>query len=171
MNKADLRKYIKVIRRTLDLDILSNQIVENIRKLNEYKYSQNVMLFYPLKGEINLLKLLDDTNKNFFLPKVHGEKLMVCPYKKGDRLKESIFKTLEPVTLPVDKRDLDLIIVPALCVDKNNYRLGYGKGFYDRFLHNNKTTKITPIPECLILDLIPHDDFDEKIDLIVTENC
>ena len=170
MNKDQIRKYIKIIRKTLNTEEISNKIVNNIRGLKECQYAENIMIYYPLKNEINLLSLLED-GKNFYLPKVHGEKLMTCPYKKGDDLKISEFKTMEPKTMPADKRCLDLVFVPALCVDKEKYRLGYGKGFYDRYLKGLNATKIVPIASCFVLDEIPHDKFDEKVSLIITENC
>ena len=170
MNKEQIRKYVKIIRRTLDIDSISNDIVKSIRELPEYKQAQNVMIYYPLQSEINLLPLLDD-NKNFFLPKVHGEKLMTCPYKKGDDLKLSEFKTMEPRSMPSDKRLLDIVFIPALCADKNNYRLGYGKGFYDRYLKGLSAVKIVPVASCFLLEELPHDRHDEKVDIVITENC
>ena len=63
MDKIQLRKYVKIIRKTLDIENISKSIIKNIRDNILYKNSENVMIFYPLKNEINLLDLLDD-NKN-----------------------------------------------------------------------------------------------------------
>ena len=173
VTKKQLRINAKAIRTSLDLDKICDGIIKNILMLETYKKAKNVMLFFPLENEINLLKLLDDQNKNFYLPKMDGENLVVCPYKIGDELSTSKFKTKEPTTEPINNVDiLDIIFVPALMVDKTFNRLGYGGGFYDRLLAKQpKTaTKITPIASILLIDEIPSDNYDERVDIIVCEN-
>ncbi|MBQ7450370.1 5-formyltetrahydrofolate cyclo-ligase, partial [bacterium] len=63
------------------------------------------------------------------------------------------------------------IIVPALSVDKNHYRLGYGKGYYDRFLNNFSVLPktLTPIFSELIIEKLPRESHDKKIDIIITD--
>ena len=69
MDKKELRIKAKEIRKTLDVKDISKNICKNIRNLEVYKSSKNVMIFYPMKYEISLLELLND-GKNFYLPKV-----------------------------------------------------------------------------------------------------
>ena len=83
-------------------------------------------------------------------------------------MEKSCFKTKEPITNPVNKELLDLIIIPALAVDKNNYRLGYGGGYYDRFLIDMKAYKIVCVPNSFCVDTIYPNEFDIKIDKIIT---
>ena len=202
--KKELRKNAKEIRNSLDTKILSERIVKNILDLKVYQDAKNVMIFYPLKHEVDLLGLLADNNpelhpktdvdwcsrsgiparqhkvsyalnatqhKNFYLPKVSGSELIVCPYKKGDELIISEFQTKEPITNPVNANILDIVFVPALMIDKNYNRLGYGGGFYDRFLSKNalSSIKIVAIPSELMTEEIPSEHFDVKIDIVVTE--
>lgn len=148
-NKDDLRQKAKRIRETLDMENISESIVSNIRKTEVYNSAKRVMLFFPLKNEVDLRALLED-DKEFYLPRVNGEELEVCRYKKGDELVMSEFKVLEPITSPVSKSIIDLVLVPALCVDEHCNRLGYGKGYYDRFLKDYKKMSIIVIPEELI---------------------
>ena len=165
-NKCDLRIKMKNLRKTFDINSKSSIIVSLIRELSVYQNAKNVMLFYPMKYEINLLDLLNDS-KSFYFPKVDGENLLVCPYNKN--FKKSLLNIYEPCSEPVNPEVLDLIIVPALAVDKNNYRLGYGGGFYDRFLNNFPNIKtLTPIFKECILNEIPHDKFDRKVELIIS---
>lgn len=168
--KLELRKKAKEIRHSLNMKKISEKIVENIRKNEIYKQSKNIMIFYPLKHEVDLRGLFED-NKNFYLPKVDGENMLVCPYKNGDKLTESAFKTLEPITTPVNPEIIDLVFVPALMVDENNHRLGYGGGFYDKFLSNHalNSNKIVAIPSALIVKKLPSESFDAKIDAIICE--
>lgn len=167
-NKTYLRIKAKDIRKTLDICKVSERVVMLIRENEVYKNSKNVMLYYPLKYEINLLGLLDD-DKNFYLPKVNRQNLEVCPYKKGDKLIKSGFNTMEPEKEGVDKKILDLVIVPALMADKNGYRLGYGGGFYDRFTRSGKGNfkTLCAIAKELYVESLPVESFDVKIDEII----
>ncbi len=167
-NKDDLREKAKNIRANLDMKTISSKIVSNIRNLKLYKNSKRVMLFYPLGNEVDLLELLND-NKQFYLPRVNGESLEVCPYKHGENLLKSSFKVLEPTNEAVDKNVLDLVFVPALCVDNKCNRLGYGKGFYDRFLDDFEGDSIIPIPQSLIFSDICADRHDVCCSGVVTE--
>jgi 5-formyltetrahydrofolate cyclo-ligase len=68
--------------------------------------------------------------------------------------------------------DLDLVIVPAIAFDKNGSRLGYGRGYYDRFIAGKKNRIFTiglGFDFQLIEDEIPTSSSDEKINMIVTE--
>ena len=168
MSKQELRKWAKEERKKLNLQELSETLVLRLQATQEYKQAKNIMLFYPLNNEINLLKLLKDSTKSFYLPKIDGDNLLCCPYNESDELCFSCFKTKEPITKPCSKNLLDLIIVPALAVDKNNYRLGYGGGYYDRFLTDIKATKIVCIPKELIVENVYSEGHDIKIDLIIS---
>ena len=166
-NKTDLRLRAKSIRKTLDIGSLSNLLIRQMREFKPYKSAGNVMLFYPMKYEINLLGLLND-DKNFFLPSVCDEKLQVCPFKQSDRLLKSDFNVCEPCTNPVNPKNLDLVIVPALMVDRKNYRLGYGGGFYDRFLAEYpEIPTVVPIAKELFVENLPVDKYDIKIDYVL----
>ncbi len=166
-NKTDLRIWAKSIRKTLDMDKISNNAVRLIRENSLYKKAENILIFYPMKYEVNLLELLED-NKNFYLPKVCEKRLLICPFKSGDKLEKSDFNILEPCSIPVNPNILNLIILPALMADEAGYRLGYGKGFYDRFLGENPDIKtILPIPKELFVTSLVHDDFDKTADIII----
>lgn len=163
-NKTDYRLYAKELRKMLDIELISKKLTEKIRTLHCYKSAQNVMLFYPTEYEINLLDLLKD-NKNFYFPKVDNEKLLVCPV--SDKYEKSKYNIMEPCSDPVDKDILDLIIVPALMADSQGFRLGYGGGFYDRFLLNCSCKTLTAIPKELLVEELPHETFDIKIDYLL----
>lgn len=169
MNKQSLRKWAKDIRSKLDMKSVSEALVFKLRQTEEYKKAKNIMIFYPLKDEVNLLSLINDKSKTFYLPKIDGENLLCCRYEEGTELCESCFHTMEPTSDSVNKSIMDLIIVPALAVDKNNYRLGYGGGFYDRFLGvNNDIKSIVCMPKELIVDTIYPETCDIPVDIILT---
>ena len=165
-SKIELRKWAKDIRKELDIDNLSRIFTEQVRNNEIFKNSQNVMLFYPLQFEINLLDLISE-NKKFFLPRTNGLNIDVCPYKKGDKLNVGSFGVKEPKTHPVSAKILDLVIVPALLVDKQNYRLGYGKGYYDRLLTHTNAKTLVCIAKELIVEKLPVEKHDKKIDIVL----
>jgi len=168
MNKIELRKWARGKRKELDMAKISAILTEKLAQTNEYKNSNNIMIFYPLPDEVNLLSLLKDKSKQFYLPRIQGQDLECCKYIEGNELCESCFHTLEPTCKACSKTELDMIIVPALAVDKNNYRLGYGGGFYDRFLKNFKGLKIVCISKELIVETVFPEKHDVKIDLIIS---
>ena len=170
-NKIIFRQKAKEIRNRLNIEVISNVIVNNIKKWDIYQNSDTIMLFYPIGSEINLLKLMDDTTKKFAFPVVDGNNMYFVYYKKENGFKNGAFNIKEPVGDKVDINNITLILIPALAVDKTGYRLGYGKGYYDRFL-SNITNAITAIPisENLVFDNIPKENHDIKANYIITEN-
>lgn len=167
IDKNSLRKWVKSKRKELDMEQISAVLAEKLVRTKEYKNSKNIMIFYPLSHEVNLLSLLNDKTKQFYLPRINGKELECCPYKPGDELCESCFHTSEPVCKACDKTNLDMVIVPALACDTNNYRLGYGGGFYDRFLADYKGIKTVCIPSSLIVETVYPEKHDVKMDLVI----
>jgi len=133
------------------------------------------MLFYPIGSELNVLNIInapENKNRNFYLPVCKGEKIAPCPYKTGDELILNKYKILEPKTEALqDISILDIVITPAICADKSFQRLGYGGGYYDRFFADKNLTaqKIVIIPDEMLVENIPCDEFDIKCDMVVTE--
>ncbi len=174
-SKILIRKLCKVIRHKLysenKTDGISKLITENIVKSDVFKNAKNIMFFYPLDEEINLLELLKYADKNFYFPKCDGKNLLVCP--NCNEFSENKYKVKEPCCEPLDDLSLlDIIFTPALCADLRFFRLGYGAGYYDKFLSNPKikAKKIIPISEHLICRELCTDDYDVKCDAIVCES-
>lgn len=169
MDKNFLRKWA-IENRTKYID--SEKLVQALKNSEIYKISKNIMIFYPLKSEVNLLSLLEDKTKNFYLPRVSKDNLSCCPYICGDDLCLSRYNVYEPLTPECNKNIIDLVVVPALCCDVNNYRLGYGGGFYDRFLKDFSGKKVVCLPKALIVKTVYPDEYDVPVDLVITEcNC
>lgn len=167
--KTDLRTRAKDIRKTLSICQISEKLTQMIQGHKAYIEAKHIMLYYPTKYEMNFLRLLKD-NKEFYFPRVKGNDLLICPYANGDKFVKSCFNILEPCTNPVEVEILDLIIVPALLVDKQGYRLGYGGGYYDRLLARFKGNikTLCAVPEELIVNSLPKDEFDIPIDFIIS---
>ena len=170
--KNILRNNAKIIRNNIEKEICSDQIVKYIKSWNIYKSSQNVMLFYPVCSEISLLELLKDTDKNFYFPVVDGDSMYPVLYDSRKGFKTGKYNIMEPVGEKLfDYSILDLIFVPALAVDMEGFRLGYGKGYYDRFLEHisDSCNKAVPISSKLIFDKLPRENHDRSVDYIISD--
>ena len=117
------KKTLREKYKKFDKSVCSECVTAKLIQTKEYQEAKNIMIFYPLENEVNLLMLMEDKTKNFFLPKIEGNELLCCPYCIGDELCVSKFRTQEPLTEPCDKSKIDLVVVPALLCDLNNYRL------------------------------------------------
>lgn len=171
-SKTDLRKEILDKRKKLNTKNLSLLICQNIVKNEIYKNAKIIFAYYPMTYEADISLLFEDNSKQWFLPKVFGDDMQFFEYKIGDALKKSKFGVLEPEINDTPTNAIpDLIIVPAVSVDINNYRLGYGKGYYDRFLSqfDVQPKTLTPIFSNLIQQDLPKEKHDKKIDIIITE--
>ncbi len=171
--KAILRKNAKIIRNNIERDIVSSQINSIIFNWNIYKKSQNIMFFHPVNTEISLLELLQESNKNFYFPVVEGNSMYPVLYEQEKGFKTGRYNIMEPVGNKLSNYNvLDLIFVPALAVDTAGSRLGYGKGYYDRFLEEISAQSITvvPIPSELIFKELPKEKHDKSVDYIISEN-
>ena len=171
ISKSELRKQLLDKRKTLNIEKLSALLCEKIIETKEYKIAKNIFAYYPKEYEVDISSLFNDKEKNWFLPKVVGKEMEFIKYNVGERLIKSEFGVFEPEG---EKTSLipDLIIVPALSADKNGYRLGYGRGFYDRFLSNadfNNVTTMSPVFFDLIVEKLPVEIHDIRISKVISD--
>ena len=173
MEKSDFRKYAKEIRKSLDIEDISSKIIKKIENSKEFQNSKHILLFYPKEFEINLISLCEKygNDKKFYLPKVNGSDMLVCPYSCAEKLEISNFGVYEPCSIPVSPKIIDYAVIPCLCADKRGFRIGYGGGFYDRFLPNlsENCIKIIPVAKKLFFENIPTDDYDKPVNYVITE--
>ena len=150
-NKDRLRKKFFFIRKRKYFDIKTsffNPLIQLIKKRYNNKHV-NLSSYYPASFEVNTIKLFETTFINelkIFLPVVKKNNSMhFYEWEKYDVLKINQFGMLEPALLS-DHIVPDIMLVPLLAYDNQNNRLGYGGGFYDRYLnkylktHNNILT-------------------------------
>ena len=115
-----------------------SRIITRIRALPQYREARVIALYVPVRGEVDLLPLLEDTSKTTLFPKVHGEDLAFYPAACIDTFVPGRFGIPEPPEGPVFPiRDIDLIFVPGISFDRTGHRIGYGKGYYDRLMRAN----------------------------------
>lgn len=169
MNKFELRKILKDKRKTLDMENLSDLIIEKLFLLNEFILAKNVFTYISFGHEVDTNKILNLKSKNIFVPKIINDRIIMLKYDENHLLKNK-FGILEPENsteiLPNEK---DVIIVPALSCDKNFFRLGYGGGYYDKFLKNINSVKVALLPQELFVEKLPSENHDVSVDYIITE--
>ena len=156
--------------------------MQQVLALPEIRKASFIHCYWPIAEKrefdtINLIKELTDRGKHIVLPVVLSFKESASEPRMDHRiydgetnLKKNRWGVLEPITKKsFSISDLEAIIVPALGVDKNGFRLGYGKGFYDAFLVQCNCPLICPIYGKGLLDNIPTMSHDIPVDIIVTE--
>ena len=169
--KQELRKIAKQIRKTLDIESISKNIQKSLLSLPEYCDVKNIFTYHSFVDEISTLGFFKDKGKNWFVPKIHNDNLLACEYC-SHALTKNKFGIKEPTTPIIETNSkIDMIILPALMADKKGNRLGYGRGFYDRFLNSlsHSPLKILLIPEELLQEKIPCEEHDCTVDLIITQ--
>lgn len=171
--KNQLRKKAIETRRELDCALASNLIMEKLFALDEYADSKKIICYYPLPNEISDLECINDKGKQIYLPRVNGDDLEICPYEP-DKMHTGSYKIQEPETDCITNfDDIDMVIIPCVAADKNGYRIGYGKGYYDRLLKKlpDKVIKVILVYSALCFNNVYPEYFDVKADIVITEDC
>ena len=95
--------------------------------------------------------------------------MIASEIKSLDELKEGMFGIYEPINpKEFPKSEIDFVIVPGIAFDSDLYRLGYGKGYYDKFLSDISPFKLGICKKELFLERLPHDKYDVKMDKFIT---
>ncbi|MBZ9608962.1 5-formyltetrahydrofolate cyclo-ligase [Clostridium estertheticum] len=181
--KDSLRKNMLHQRKSMkiqDVSNFSNKIIGTIMELPEFVNCKNIMLYLSFNKEVDtypLAKWCLDNGKTVIAPYCIQTKREIIPFKINN-LTTDLYKSSIGVMEPkhdlldkVDIEDIDLIIVPGVVFDKHCNRIGFGAGYYDRFLP--KKTKLTPTIgiayDYQIVDKVPTGEYDVPLDFIITE--
>ncbi len=149
----------------------TNKIIEKLLSLPEIKKAKYILLYYPHRNEVNTLPLIKKflkEGKNVLLPKVQGNNIIPIIFKDFSQLKEGYAGIKEPEGKPVSPEKIDIVIVPGVAFDRKGHRLGYGKGYYDRFLSKTDALKIGLAYDFQIVENLPAEEHDVPLDLIIT---
>lgn len=178
--KKELRDYSKEYRRALSAeDKLKKDtaICNQIQRLHQYQRAKLVLVYISTPIEVDTMELITaalDDGKRVAAPRcIHGTRLMeFYEIKSLDDLEPRTFGVLEP-KIECCKKLMEfsnsICIVPALIYDLQGYRIGYGAGYYDRFLAKYHGTTIgTTYTKCIRRKII-HGKFDLPVSILVTE--
>ena len=174
MDKKELRAYFKNIRKAIPRKNEKSLIItEKFINSDIYKKSETIMLFYPLATEVNTLFLLEKAlkdGKKVVFPKTVTETNEIIPLHFEKGFIKGAYNIYEPISEKIsDKNEIDTVVVPALACDCECYRLGYGGGYYDRFLADFSGNKVTFLFKELITDRLPREKTDIKTDIVITD--
>ena len=176
--KTQLRKKYLNLRKKKYYEI-DKEFFSPLLKLIKSKIKKRIVkiaLYYPSNFELNVLKLLELNtifDKDILLPVTEKNNLMnFFSWKKKDVLFVNEFGILEPYK--TQAKVPDVVLVPMLAFDRNKYRLGYGKGFYDRYFKKylNQSKNILTVGVAFSFQKhhkLPINRNDVKLDFIITE--
>lgn len=178
-SKADLRKEKLKIRKQLSLNEVNDlsQIITNkLFELDVYKECNSLLIYSDYNNEVKTDKIIDKAlseGKNVFLPKVYGDQMEFYCISKRNELISGTMGILEPQE-EYSKRykgdETALVIIPLSVFDRLGNRIGYGGGYYDKYLANlNKVTKIGLAYSFQENTFIPNEITDIRLDNIITE--
>jgi 5-formyltetrahydrofolate cyclo-ligase len=147
--------------------------------LEKFQQATVIHAFIPdeNRNEVNLIPLLQwilSNQKKLLVPVVEGSVLISVELTSFNHLERNSFGVLEPVACVPSTLEskIDLVLVPLLAVDSKGNRLGYGKGYYDRFFKqlNSQVFKLGVAFEFQVLDCVPATQNDVRLDAVVTES-
>ena len=142
MDKKEARKKALIDRKSYDNLNRSNDLVKFIIENKILDRFNNIGIYYPIGKEINIMELVNHyKNKSFYLPKTN-EEIEFIKYSLNDELIDGPFNTKEPKGNSIDRNLIDCYIIPCVAISKSNQRIGYGKGYYDRYLNGYNGYKI-----------------------------
>jgi len=155
------------------MKIVSKKIQKRLKKINSYRDAQKIGVYYPIGSEIltqDIIQELLSDGKDVFLPKVIEKEMEFRKIIDFSSLEKGSFDIMEPKEECEIDNDLDVVLVPTVGISPIGVRLGYGHGFYDRFLAKYKSVTISLTFEKQIVKKIPKSEQDIVIDWIITED-
>ncbi len=155
------------------MKIASEKIQKKLKKINAYRDAQKIGVYYPIGSEVltqDIIQELLSDGKDVFLPKVIGKKMEFRKISNFSSLEKGSFDIMEPKDDCQTDNSLDVVLVPTVGISPVGVRLGYGHGFYDKFLAEHKVTTISLTLEKQIVKNIPKSEHDIIINWIITED-
>jgi len=155
------------------MKIASEKISKKLKKIRVFRDAQKIGAYYPIGSEVltqDIIQELLSNGKEVFLPRVSEKNMNFKKISDFSSLESGSFDIMEPKIECETENDLDVILVPTVGITPKGVRLGYGHGFYDRFLANHKTSTISLTLEKQVVKNIPKSEHDMLIDWVITED-
>ncbi|WP_040215154.1 5-formyltetrahydrofolate cyclo-ligase [Clostridium polynesiense] len=181
LSKKDVRKKIIAQRDILSEEEIRerSEIIKNkLFDIDEYKNAKNIFLFTSFGSEVDTHEIIRQAlrqGKRVAVPRVNKEtKLMEAKIIDNlEDMAEGYYGILEPseAAEEMSPESIDLIIMPGVAFDLKGGRIGYGAGFYDKFLKevSESTPKIAIAYELQLIEEVPMESYDVRIDGVITE--
>ncbi len=177
--KSELRKNAREKREKIsDKETKNANIAESLFNLEMYKNAKKVLIYVSLRNEIETYEIITNA--------LNLGKKVAVPYCKDSngnmdfylinsltQLETGSFNVREPKTdeceMLSDFSD-SFLIVPGMMFDEQGFRLGYGKGYYDRFLSRFNSISAGLCYDEMLVDSVPRDEYDKSVDIIITQS-
>ncbi len=175
--KKEIRSYVREYRKNSIDSKKEKLIIESLLSFDKFISADVIFCYASLSGEIStdyiIVKALNQ-NKKVALPRCidNNGKMEFFYINCLDDIKEGSFGVREP---DLNENNIatatenSLIIVPAMAFDKNGYRVGYGKGYYDRYLEKCLAVSVGLCYNDLVINIDDKNVFDKSVDYLITE--
>jgi len=173
--KKTLRKKFISERNNLENDYRNsstNKIFTILEDQDFFKSSEKIFIYVGFGSEISTEIFIKKwiNKKQIFVPKIDNNTMNLVHITSLQELTEGHFGILEPTSTTYYTEEVDLVITPSIVFDKNGYRLGYGKGYYDKYFSSREYGISVGLSyHKLLQDNVPKEDHDKKVDVIITE--
>lgn len=167
--KKNLRKSMKALRASQRGD--DEILAKNLFSLPELQDKTTFFVYNAFGSEADTMPVIErllQENKKIFLPRVEGKDMVAVPYEKDAPMPKSNYGIAEP-TGAAYLGEIEVTVLPLLATDTKGNRLGYGGGYYDKFLEDRKSLKIGYCYDFQVLDELCAQPHDVKLDIVVTD--
>lgn len=178
--KKLLRKVMLQKRKELsdsETAVKNSAITEKLLSLEKVQSAELILSFVSARGEVGTREFISkclEAGKTVAVPRcIDGSNMEFCVIHTFDDLEKGMYGIDEPKQhceiIKAENAQNSVLIVPALCFNSDGYRLGYGKGYYDRFISRYKGYTVGVCYSEFMTDDIPVDEYDRCVDIVITE--
>ena len=175
MEKKAIRNEILAIREALSKEEVQKKsqiICEQLMKMSCFEYAKWIYGYMPIRNEVNIcpfLEYLMKKGKKIALPRVNGDSMEFYQITSFEDLEEGSFHIPEPKKECPKAEAGGFILIPGVAFDREGGRIGYGKGYYDKYFssHNQALIKIGIAYTIQLIEIVPTTPTDVKLDGLV----
>jgi 5-formyltetrahydrofolate cyclo-ligase len=172
--KQKIRQQMKQSRLGLSSSEISKQsqaIQKIVTESEQFKKAKSIGAYFPANNEVLTNIIIDEAirrGKVIALPRVNGKTIRFFKFNDPSELRAGAFGIPEPELSAKALVDPEVVLVPGLAFDKSGYRIGYGKGYYDRFLKSFEGISLGIAYPFQILANLPHNKSDVGLNFLAT---
>ena len=180
MTKKNLRQHHRLMRDQISKQTASQNsasIYTRLIQMSLYQSAQNIACYVSIKNEVDTQQIIQNAlmqKKQVGVPITQSDGIMEFQtLTNTNELQKVHHGLLEPTTNPqkiISPRKFDLAIVPGIAFDRQGHRIGSGGGYYDRYLAQTNAIRIGLAYDFQLLENIPTEPHDLKMDWVITEN-
>lgn len=176
-SKSELRKWIRNQKKQLtkeQIESSSIKIFKKIMQLDCYKQADSIYAYVSYNEEVSTFSFLKEvllSGKKLCVPKVYDDIMKFHVITSLEELKTGAYGILEPCNDIIDTKHKGFMLMPGLAFDRKGHRLGYGGGFYDKYLmEQDDFIKVAAAYNFQVISEVWCEEFDIPVDVVVTED-